>query len=92
MANQFTAKIRFDPVAWRAYDKTTRATATVIDAGIKGGKWIVHFNASGPQHNGYSPTVASARAACRRLIVRQARTQADDKTGYLAGQKRRRRP
>lgn len=76
MANQFDAKIRFDPVAWRAYDEESGAVATVIYAGAVGFKWVVYFNTSGPKHEGLSPTASSARAACRRRIDRQARLEA----------------
>lgn len=87
MGNQFDAKIRFDPIAWRAYDEETGAVATVIEAGIKGAKWSVYFDAHGPRHEGYSPKPSSARARCRRVIAKYVREEA----GTLAAKKKRAR-
>jgi hypothetical protein len=66
--NQFTAKIRFDPIAWRAYDQETGAIATVIDHGGKRVDWYVVFSKSS-RRDGYSTTPSGARAACRRAIA-----------------------
>lgn len=66
--NQFTAKIRFDPVAWRAYDPDTRSSSLVIDNGGRSVSWSVKFR-DGQAKNGTATTPSGARAACRRAIA-----------------------
>lgn len=71
--NQFTAAVRFDAIVWRAYDEKTGAVATVADAGIAGFKWSVYFGAKGPTYKGITRRGPSARAACRRVIAKEAK-------------------
>lgn len=74
MSNQFTAKIRFDPVAWRAYDSETRASSLVIDNGGRNVSWSVKFR-DAPERKGTSRSPSAARASCRRAIAAYARSR-----------------
>lgn len=73
MANQFTAKIRFDPVAWRARDKESGAVLTVVDNGPGKVSWsIKRYGATPPffEEGGICNTPSAGRAACRRALER----------------------
>lgn len=70
VGNQFDAKIRFDAIAWRAYDKETGAYATIIDH-MTDAEWSVSKGAF--KERGRTKTPQGARAAARRCIARLAK-------------------
>jgi hypothetical protein len=76
MSNQFDAKIRFDPIAWRSYYQDT--CATVLDKGGKNVTWWVIVR-DGPRFEGTSTTPSGARAACRRTIEKYEREKKQQK-------------
>lgn len=65
MANQFNAKVRFEPVAWRAYDRGTQSSC-LVTTGIRY-NWTVKY--PGGRRDGSSATASGARASCRRVIA-----------------------
>lgn len=68
MANQFSAKIRFDPIAWRAYDKDTNASLTVIDNDLTV-TWRVSIRGV-EIDSGFANTPPQARAKARRALAK----------------------
>lgn len=77
MANQFSAKIRFEAIAWRAIDPDTGAVCTVIDDVRSDVRWSVKRYGPGlPLHDegGLTKTPQAARAACRRACARLAKS------------------
>lgn len=69
MANQFDAKVRFDPIAWRAIDRETQLVATVID-NYPNVRWSVSF-AGRIVERGEARNPRAARAKCRRVIEKE---------------------
>lgn len=64
--NQFTAKIRFDPFAWHAYDEETRMYCTVVQSKTHA-TWTV-FSSGKVYDHGTSTTTSAARSRCRQII------------------------
>lgn len=74
MANQFSARIRFEAVAWRAIDPDTDTTILVVEDS-RGASWTVKH--TGPKgivnEGGRANTPAQARAKARRACARIAK-------------------
>lgn len=73
MANQFHAKIRFDPVEWIAYDEETDAVLGVRDR-RRDASWAVSIGEV-VIGSGVVKTPVGARATARRCLAKWVKEQ-----------------
>ncbi len=84
MANQFSAKVRFDAVAWRALDRESGAVLTVVDDWKSEATWSVVVPCSPPsrvrvvfRERGTARDGRSARGKARRALARYLKAKTD---------------